>query len=793
MLKSYFTVALRQLWAHRGTTALTVLGLALGMAVCLLILTFVWAQKTTDRFHTRGDRIVRVLSDRGDGGLLAAAPAPLAGALARDVPGVEASLRLGELQARVLLDGGAVELDGLYAEPSFFDVFSFEGAGGDARAVLREPHQVLLSASAAATLFGSADAVGQTITLDGEGDFVVGGLLAEPPGPSHLRFDVLASLATLAASDRRADLVDWNNSWNFATYLLLDRPETAARLSDALPALADRTYAGQERRLDFQIQPLRDIALGPVLGNEISSYSVPAVLVALLATLGLVVMLTAGFNYVSLSTARSIRRASEIGMRKTMGAGRGQITAQFLTEAVLIALGALGVAYGLLLWLVPAFNGLAPVQILDAQIDAGHLLDPGLLGLFVAFSVGVGVVAGLYPAVSLARFSPLAALQSRHAATGFSGKRLRHGLIGAQFALALFFVLTAALLVAQSRQLLHADYGFETGDLLTVGLQGQDVEVLRGELGQYPEILGVAGTSMLPVSGSTSKAGLTREGLAEPVSTYEYAVEGDALGVLGLDLVAGGALGAGATGDTARSVVLNETAVRVLGLGTPAEAVGTWVELGERPAEVAGVVRDYHYDLLIHPIGPMALVRAPGRVRYALVRARPGAGDAALARVASVWSTLDPTRPVEVARFDAQVADNAFSRIVAASVQLIGIVAAFAVLISLLGLLGMAAYHVETHVKEVGVRKVLGATRRDVVVLLSGTFARIVAVGTAVAVPLAWLAGERWLQLFAVRIEPSPWLLAGCALGMAALALGVVASQTVRAATADPVRALRSE
>ena len=791
MLKTYVTVALRQLWARRGTTALTVLGLALGMAVCLLILTFVWAQKSTDRFHAQGDRIVRVLSERADGGLLAATPAPLADALAREVPGVEATVRLGELRARVLQDGGAVDLAGLYAEPSFFDVFSFEGSGGDPRSVLAEPYRVLLTAEAAAKIFGAADPVGQTITVDGAGDFVVGGLLAEPAGPSHLRFDVLASFATIAASDRRADLADWNNSWNFATYLLLDRPETAGRLAAALPVVSQRAYAGEERPLAFQVQPLWDVALGPLVSNEVSSFSIPAVMVALLAALGLVVMLTSGFNYVSLSTARSIRRAGEIGMRKALGAGRGQIAAQFLVEAVLIALAALVVAYVLLLWLVPAFNGLAPVQMLGAEIDPAHLLDPRLLGLFVVSSVGVGLVAGLYPAVSLARFSPLAALQGRHTG-GFSGRRLRHGLIGAQFTLALFFVLTTALLVAQSRQLLHADYGFEQDDLLALRLQGQDIDVLRNELGQYPEIEGVAGTSMLPASGSTSGAALSRQG-GEPVQADEYAVEGDALGALGVSLVAGRPLSDGAAGDSTRSVLLNETAVRTLGFEAPTEAVGALLAMNDRPVEVAGVVRDYHHDILLVPIGPLVLHAAPSRIHYALVRARPGAGDAALARVRSVWGTLDPTRPAEVERVDAQLADNPLSQTVGASVRLIGIVAAFAVLISLLGLLGMAAYHVETRVKEVGVRKVLGATRRDVVGALSATFAGIVAVGTAIAVPLAWLAGDRWLQLFAVRIGPSPWLLAGCAAAMAALALGVVVSQTLRAATADPVRALRSE
>ena len=790
MLKTYATVALRHLWARRGTTALTVLGLALGMAVCLLILTFVWAQRSTDRFHVQGDRIVRVLSERGDGSLLAATPAPLAGALAREVPGIEATVRLGELQARVLQDGGAVDLAGLYAEPSFFDVFSFGGSGGDPRSVLAEPYRVLLTAEAAAKVFGAADPVGQTITVDGAGDFVVGGLLAKPAGPSHLRFDVLASFATIAASDRRADLADWNNSWNFATYLLLDRPETAERLAAALPGLSQQTYAG-ERPLAFQVQRLWDVALGPLVSNEVSSFSIPAVVVALLAALGLVVMLTSGFNYVSLSTARSLRRAGEIGMRKALGAGRGQIAAQFLVEAVLIALAALVVAYVLLLWLVPAFNGLAPVQMLSAEIDPAHLLDPRLLGLFVASSVGIGLVAGLYPAVSLARFSPLAALQGRHTG-GVSGRRLRHGLIGAQFTLALFFVLTTVLLVAQSRQLLHADYGFEQGDLLSLRLQGQDVDVLRSELGAYPEIESVAGTSMLPASGSTSSAALSRQG-GEPVQADEYAVEGDALGALGVDLVAGRALSDGAAGDSTQSVLLNETAVRTLGFDAPTEAVGTLLAMNDRPVEVAGVVKDYHHDILLVPIGPMVLHGAPSRIQYALVRARPGAGEAALARVRSVWSTLDPTRPVEVGRVDAQLADNTLSRTVGASVRLIGIVAAFAVLISLLGLLGMAAYHVETRVKEVGVRKVLGATRRDVVVTLSTTFAGIVAVGTVIAVPLAWLAGDRWLQLFAVRIGPSPWLLAGCTVAMAALALGVVVSQTLRAATADPVRALRSE
>jgi len=780
-------------------TVLTVLGLALGMAVCLLILTFVWEQKSYDRFHRHADRTVRILSEPIDAetgeadALLAATPAPLADALGREVPGIEAAVRLGQIRSRVLRGSETVELTGLYAEPAFFDLFDFEAAGSDPRAVLDQPYHLLLSPEAATSLFGTDDPVGQTLTLEGHGDFIVGGLLAEPPGPSHLKFDVLASFATLAASDRRTTLADWNNSWHFATYLLLDDPATASRLEATLPTISERVYAGDERRLAFHVQPLREIALGPILGNEISSYSIPAVMVFILAALGLVVMLTAGFNYVGLSTAQAVRRTSEVGTRKALGAGRKQIAAQFLIEAVLVALGALGVAYGLLLWLVPAFNGLSFVQLLDARLDASHLLDPGLLGLFVAFSIAVGLVAGLYPALRLARFASIAALRG-HGVRGFSGRWLRHGLIGAQFALALFFVITTALLVAQSRHLLSADYGFRQDDVLSLALQGQDAEVLRSELLRVPEIEQVAATSKLPASGSTSRVELQRAG-EEPVEAFEYAADAHFLDVLDLELIAGRTFSEMRSTDTTRAVLLNETAVRALGLGTPTDAVGTTLTVGEagRAMEVIGVVRDYHYNTLLDRIGPLVLYDAPSDTRYLLVRTTPGARDPALARVEALWQQLDPERPAEVARFDVQLADGPVNRLFGAFIRVIGVVAAFAVAISLLGLLGMATYHVETHVREVGVRKVLGARRRDVVLLLSRTFIRVVLVGTVVAVPLAWLAGRGWLQAFAVHVEPSLWLLAGCALGMAALALGVVASQTLRAATADPVKSLRYE
>ena len=799
MWKNYVVVALRTLRRHRGYTALTVMGLALGMAVCLLILTFVWEQKSYDRFHTKADRIVRVLSDRvkanGEVDALAATPAPLADVLTREVPGIEASVRIGQIRTMAIHEGRAVGLTGLYAEPSFFDVFDFATASGDGHAVLAEPGGLLLTPEAAERVFGTADPIGQPVRLEGHGDFIVGGLLAEPPGPSHLRFDVLASFASLATSDDQAELTDWNNSWHFATYLLLDRPATATRLAAVLPGITQRQYAGQEERLEFHVQPLKAIALGPVLGNEIASYSVPAVMVYFLAALGLVVMLAAGFNYVSLSVARAMRRAQEVGTRKTLGARRGQVAAQFLCESVLVALAATGLAAVLLVWLIPAFNRLSFVQMLDVPLDLAHLFEPQLMGLFVLFGVLVGIAAGLYPAFRLARFEPIAALKGGVSLHGFSGRRLRHGLIGIQFALALLFVITTALLVAQFRYLARVDYGFRQADVLTVDLQGQDYDLLREALLQYPEIEAVAASSKLPASGSTSRVELGRAEMAEPIAAFQYAVDPDFIGALDLDLVAGRGFSAEVASDTVQAVVLNETAVQHLGLGTALDAVGATLQWGDpaRPAEVIGVVGDYHYNTLLDPIDALVLHDAPQDFRYAFVRVRPDMLDAATARVEAVWKQLDPVHPASVDRLEAQIAEGPISDILGAFVRVLGVVAFLAVAISCLGLLGMATYHVETRVKEVGVRKVLGASRGTIVWLLSRDFVRLVLLASAFAVPLAWLLGRTWLQFFAVHVTVSAWLVGGCLMLMAALALGMVASQTLRAATADPVEALRTE
>lgn len=800
MWTSYFNVALRNLRKHAGFSAINIVGLSVSMAVCLLILAFAWDQARYDDFHAKGSRIVRVLTDQLNAqgeveSSFAASPAPLAAALEQEVPGIEATTRIGQIRTMAIRDGNGVPVEGLFAEPSFFELFDFRLAKGNSQRVLGQPGQLILAPETAQRIFGEQEPIGQTLTLEGLGEYTVGGIAAPLPGKTHLQFELLVSFISQHTTGRADELTNWDNRWNFATYLLLQDAAVIPRLQRVLDAIAERQYGGTEEPMQFRVQALGNIALGPVLGNEIASYSVPAIVVCFLAVLAGVIMLAAGFNYVSLSVARSLRRASEIGVRKAMGAGRVQVIGQLIGEAVIMALLALGGALALLMWLLPAFNGLTFVQMGEAGVPLNRLFDPQLLGLFVAFSVLVGVLAGLYPALRLSRFQPVSVLRGMRDMRGFSGRRLRHALTGIQFAVALFFVVTAALLYLQFRYLVTADYGFAEERVLTVALQNQPFDVLEEELARQPGVQRVAAASQLPASGSTSRIAVSRTGMDEPTAFYEYAVSPGFIESLGLQMVAGRSFSNAIGSDSAEAVVLNERAVRALGFARAEQALGTVLDLSnfERPAQVIGVVRDYHYSLMVDPIEPMLLHYTPSAFRYAVLQVAPDAMDAVVTHVEAVWAQLAPVHPPRVAPLANQLSENPINRILHDVTRVIGSITLLAVFISCLGLLGMALYNVETRRREVGVRKVLGATHRSLMLLLSRDMLRVVGLACVVVLPLAWLAGRLWLQAFAHRIDVSLGLLAGCAVLMIGLAMGVIATQTVRAVRTDPARVLQTE
>jgi putative ABC transport system permease protein len=769
------------------------------MSVCLLVLALVWDQVQYDRFHPERDRIVRVLSQEvnpegGAGSMRAAAPAPLAPAMEDEIPSVQQTTRIGQIRALVYTDREGISADGLYAEPSFFDLFGFElKEGGDPRVALRKPGQILLKEELAEKLFGDGPAIGKTVTIEDHTTFTVAGIVAEPPGKTHLAFDMLASFRTLKDLPRGSQVEDWRNTWTFATYARIDDGASIANIESLLAGIADRQYAGQQTRIDFSIQRLGDIALGPQLSNEIASYSLSGSVVYVLAGLALLVMLAAGFNYVSLSVARAMSRSQEIGVRKTTGAGSGQIVMQLMTEAVLLALMSLGLGYVLLAWLLPAFNRLRPLQMLGASVSPSHLFDPALVSMFVGFALLTGLLAGLYPALRLSRVQPAQILAaSPGGAAGGSSARLRTALASGQFALALVFVSVAALLAGQVDFMVDAEYGFETQNRLVVDIDGRSIETLRSELAQAPAVDAVTMTSSHPVSGSRMGAQIERES-ADPVNVTTYAIDRSFPDVMGLELAAGRSYPDHRGTDSTSAVLVNEQTIARLGYATPAAAVGQTIRFEGALHEVIGVVRDYHYDFMTSPIGPLVLYTGPSRLSQAIVHARPGQMQAAASQVEAIWSDLKPLHEATVTPLAEKVYENPMHRAMRDASSIVGVVSLLAILISSLGLFGTAVHTVERRRKEVGVRKALGATQKALVWLLTRRYVVLVAGTSLIALPIAWLVNRTWMQVFAYRVPVSPWLLGACALGLGTVALAVVATQTYRAAGTDPSVVLRTE
>jgi putative ABC transport system permease protein len=604
---------------------------------------------------------------------------------------------------------------------------------------------------------------------------------------THLRFDVLASWATLETLDwGREQLADEANFWTFATYVLLREDAGAAAVADALAVLS-RRYT--DPRYEMSVQPLDAIALGEPRSNEIATYSIPAAVVWFLGSLALVIMLAAGFNYVGMATARAMGRGREVGVRKTVGARRGQIVGQFLVESVLVSGAALALAYGLLAWLVPAFNGLHGMQKFEVALALEDAFSPSLIGSFALLSVGVGLLAGLYPALFLSRFHPSRVLRGVAGEGGARALVLRKGLIVVQLTLSIVFLVTVGLLYRQFHFMTESDYGFRIEGVVSVPLIGNDYDVLRGEWLRHPGVLSVGATYEPPATGAVMGMDVVAA-RGDTVQAVAYSVDAPYFETIGLTFVAGGPPSGERDG-----VVLNETALGVLGLGAPAEAIGSLLDLSqfEEPQPVVGVVRDYRYTYAMQPVGPLVLYRDPTLFRWAAVRLHPDARDAALAHMEAVWARLDPVHAFEPRPLDEHVRDNDLTRVFRDGLRIIGLLSVVALTIAGLGLLSTAASRAQSRTKEVGIRKALGASVAGLVVLLAREFLVLLAVSVALAVPLAWRLNVAWLDRFAYRTSFGAEVFVLGVGGVLLLALLAVGSQVVRTASADPVKALRYE
>jgi putative ABC transport system permease protein len=802
MFKNHLKIVLRKMQRQKAYTLINVAGLAIGLAAATFILLWVRDERSYDRFHKNADRIYRVYQAFHYGTYhleQAQTPAVLAPSLKDECPDVELVTRVRGYRDEQIVKAGNRKFNerGLgIADEYFFRLFSFPLLAGDPATVLARPYAVAISAKAAKKYFGSTDAVGRVLTIFDE-DYAVTGVFRDMPPQSHFHLDVLCSFASFKQYHEPA----WGLNV-FKTYALLrenGRPEAVAGQLTHLVKYhmfdSPKRYEAVIAKGDytkFPLQRLTDIHLGSHLLWEFEANG-NGTYVKFFTLIAVFILLIAAINYINLSTARSAGRAREVGIRKTVGSTRRSLIRQFLLESILTALLAMILSLAALAVLMPAFRNLVGKSWLVLPW-AGN---PLYLIPWTILIVLVGVTAGLYPAFFLSSFEPVAALSGKFS-RGLKRSGLRNGLVVVQFSLSVLLLVATMVVGRQMRFIQTRDLGYDQDQVVVVRTYGelaQKLPVLKDALRRQPAVVSVSASSSAPGTGFTN-IGMGLEGSGSNTGTNMYIVDADFLDVMKMEMAEGRFFDRTIPTD-GQAVVLNQSMARKLGapdlLG---KRMNIWAgDKGNVLFPIIGIVKDFHYESFHEPIKPLVMVMLYGTVpwedAYLSVRVRATEMTRTLADIRRTWESVMPGTPFNYSFLDSLY--EAQYQNEARTGRVFGIFTFLAMFVACIGLLGLASYAVEQRTKEIGIRKVLGASVERLVLLLSSEFARWVALANLIAGPLAYYLMSRWLRSFAYRTDIGvlPFLFSALiVLGVAALTVGYHA---LRSAVAKPIDSLRYE
>lgn len=815
MFRSYFKTAWRSLFRHKGATLIKLAGLSVGMACCLLIVVYIDDELSYNTFHAHYADIYRVnfvKHGNGETRVMAGTPNSAGIVILKDLPQVAAVgrryTRAGILEVR----GSGVpkrfqEPNIDFADEGLLNVLTVHFVQGDAGAALKEPGSIVLTREMARKYFGREDVVGRTMIYENSMALRVTGVVEAWPANSDLRSDAMISFETLYGVETKpvADFLRTNWLYNPAeTYVLLKPGVTSAAIAPAFAALT-RKY-GDERVQKYwtlALQPLPEVHLyaSNVEGNP-STNSITYIYI--FSAIGLLILLIAIVNFINLSNAQSLTRIAEIGIRKVSGAGRRQLLVQFLGEGLLLSLLAFVVALALT---VPG------LRLLDAvtgkELGIAVLGRSGLLLTFVALLAGTGLLAGIYPAVFITRMRLVGLLKGK---TGIEGSnRVRQSLIVTQFAIAIALMIGAIVIQRQLSYLRNKPLGFDKEQLLVLPLFGKNpspvhsgvdgplraqMNAFENDLRGLPVVRGVTVSSVLPgdffVSGLVIPEGhVEQDNIFIPWASVDY----DFVSTMGLALVAGRDFSKATGTDHLQAFIINESALRTFGWTSAREAIGKTMIRGDaatgKKGHVIGVVKDFNFGRLDRPQQPMIMdVNVPRFTEFA-VRVSPVGVPATIAAIRQLWDRYFPERVFEYSFLDENI--DALYNAQENLGLLVRYFALIAIFISCTGLFGLASYMAMQRTREIGIRKVLGATVGGLIVLLYRDFLRLVVIALVVSAPVAWWAMNRWLHDFANRISLSWWIFAASGVVAVGVSLVTVGIQGWRAARVNPVKSLRSE
>ncbi|HRI59170.1 MAG TPA: ABC transporter permease, partial [Saprospiraceae bacterium] len=805
--------ALRDLVKNRFFSALNILGLAAALTCSAFIALWIWDEWRRDRFFPNADRIVRLTGKvftETEVFEHAVSSVPTGPAIKNEYPEVEDFVRFDAHDAVVKVgDRQFAEAHLLTVDSSFFSVFNYSLAQGDTRNALSEPYTVVLTEKLARKYFGTQDPIGQTLDIlqydtSGRGaTYRVTGVLAGAPRSSHFTFDMLISFSSFLKYEPDLMTEDGWGDNSYYTYLLLKPGATVGALQAKMPGFYQkyveplyRKY-GATGHVEYNLQPLTDIYLhsdrryeiGPT-GNAANLY--------IFGTVGLLILLVAGINYVNMATARASKYAKSVGVRKALGAQRGQLARQFLVESVLTALFAVSLTLAFSVLCQPVFEQMTdkPLGIFDV---------PALLLLLVLAALLLGLLAGVYPALVLSGFRPVAVLKGDAAASADAAGKvgLRKVLVVTQFAISMALIVSVLVIRGQMDFIRTKNLGYNKDALLILKINGDQsvirgLEAFRNDVAANPTLIqGIAFADKLPVGGTGNNGASTVDNTGKKIqsSTYRYRIDYNYADVFGLKFLAGRNFSrqfpADAPSDSTQNYILNEAAVKAFGWETPEQAIGKPFRMSGRSGQVVGIVQDFHFNSLKHKVEPLAMHLTTTRFAQIALRIDMDHAQQAIAEIGAKWKKHFPDAYFEYAFLDEKLDTQYRSELRFGS--LFGVFSVFSIFIACLGLFGLAAYTAERRTKEIGIRKVLGASVTGITGLLAKDFLKPVIVAIFIASPIAYFFMQKWLADFAYRIEIQWWIFLVAGAGAVAVAFLTVGFQSVKAALANPARSLKSE
>jgi ABC-type antimicrobial peptide transport system permease subunit len=802
MIGSYIKTSGRSILRNKLFSAINIFGLAVSMSVGLLLIGLLSDMSAYDKFHEKGNRIYRVISkyqylDHEDENFYAST-SPLAGKEIKEtIPGIEAvTLFNSGLESDVKAGEKTVPLEGLWANESMFNVFSFPLIAGNQDSALKNPFSVVLTESAARKLFGDGEALGQTVRIFvDELEFTVTGIVKDVPKFSHLKFEMLGSISTreILEKNQWPSEMAWDNIWNGYTYLLLPDDADLTNIQNNLNALCEKNdKTVKNTKIKLALQPLHSIALGDDLNNSIGPVMSTGE-VWMIGVLSVIVILSACFNYTNLSIARALRRSREVGIRKVIGALRGHVLTQFIVEAILISLLSLVLSFVLFMLLKPYFLTLQPKMQEMLNLN----LSPEVILYFLAFAVGVGLLAGFTPAFLFSKINAIQVLKDTSSLRLFKHLNLRKALIVLQYTISLAFIASTIIGFKQYKYLLSFDLGYNTENILNIeliALQGNKADLLIKELKEMPEVEAVSQSLIVTSTGNHWGTQMKYIDPLDSASVHYNGIDENYIPLHDIKLMVGRNFTPKPDSVEESEVIVNEEVLKRfnIGKGDPLKALDEILTVDRKKMKIIGVVKDFHYGKADRGSSEVVLRYFKGRARYLNVKISTTDWLGTLAKIESAWKKLDNVHPLEAQLYSDRIAYS--YREISAVLKMMGFLAFLAICIASLGLLGMVIFITETRLKEISIRKVLGANEGKLIYLLSKGFLILLIISGAIALPITYLFFDQ--LVFQEMQNHINIVITDLLIGFFAvmiLALILIGSQTLKIARTNPAHVLKNE